>query len=238
MPPRALLLKYPGTNCDSETARALRAVGFSALIQPIATATPAQVAHTDLIVLPGGFSYGDYVMSGRLAQLETERILGSALRQHLTSGGYLLGICNGFQILTQMGILPRASLIANTSDRFECVWDTLCKSSPTCPFTHLLPPTFELPSAHAEGRLVCPPGEARRLLATGCVPLTYAHNHNGSELSIASLQDPTQHALGLMPHPERFLSPHHHYDPDWSAHPTHGWGFLFFRSIYESIANQ
>ena len=71
--PHALLLKYPGTNCDAETERALRAAGFSTQIQPIATATPEHVAKSQLVVLGGGFSYGDYVTSGRLAQLETER---------------------------------------------------------------------------------------------------------------------------------------------------------------------
>ena len=74
--PHALLLKYPGTNCDVETERALRAAGFSTQIQPIATATPEHVAKSQLVVLGGGFSYGDYVTSGRLAQLETERFLG------------------------------------------------------------------------------------------------------------------------------------------------------------------
>ena len=80
--PHALLLKYPGTNCDVETARALNAAGFSTQVQPIATATPAHVAKAQLVVFSGGFSYGDYVMSGRLAQLETERFLGDALQKH------------------------------------------------------------------------------------------------------------------------------------------------------------
>ncbi|MGN1309711.1 MAG: phosphoribosylformylglycinamidine synthase subunit PurQ, partial [Akkermansia sp.] len=100
--PHALLLKYPGTNCDVETARALNAVGFSTQVQPIATATPAHVKKAQLVVFSGGFSYGDYVMSGRLAQLETERFLGDALMTHHANGGFLLGICNGFQILTKL----------------------------------------------------------------------------------------------------------------------------------------
>ena len=106
--PHALLLKYPGTNCDVETARALNAAGFSTQVQPIATATPAHVAKAQLVVFSGGFSYGDYVMSGRLAQLETERFLGDALQKHFDNGGFLFGICNGFQILTKLGILPKA----------------------------------------------------------------------------------------------------------------------------------
>ena len=78
--PHALLLKYPGTNCDVEPARALTAAGFSTQVQPIATATPAHVAKAQLVVFSRGFSYGENVMSGRLAQLETERFLGDALQ--------------------------------------------------------------------------------------------------------------------------------------------------------------
>ena len=147
--PHALLLKYPGTNCDAETERALMAAGFSTQVQPIATARPEHVAKAQLVVFSGGFSYGDYVMSGRLAQLETERILGDALQKHHADGGFLFGICNGFQILTKLGILPKASLILNKSERFECMWDKLVKVAPS-PFTACLPGEFELPSAHAE----------------------------------------------------------------------------------------
>lgn len=85
--PHALLLKYPGTNCDVETERALRTVGFSTQVQPIATAAPEHVAKSQLVVISGGFSYGDYVTSGRLAQLETERFLGDALHRHHAGGG-------------------------------------------------------------------------------------------------------------------------------------------------------
>ena len=131
--PHALLLKYPGTNCDAETERALRAAGFSTQIQPIATATPEHVAKSQLVVLGGGFSYGDYVTSGRLAQLETERFLGDALHRHHAGGGLLLGICNGFQILTKLGILPDSSLIDNKKERFECVWAKLVKVAKNSP---------------------------------------------------------------------------------------------------------
>ena len=151
--PHALLLKYPGTNCDVETERALRTVGFSTQVQPIATAAPEHVAKSQLVVISGGFSYGDYVTSGRLAQLETERFLGDALHRHHAGGGLILGICNGFQILTKLGILPSSSLIDNKSERFECLWAKLVKVAKDSPFLQGLPDEFELPSAHAEGRL-------------------------------------------------------------------------------------
>ncbi len=233
--PHALLLKYPGTNCDVETARSLQVAGFSTQVQPIATATAEQVAKAQIVVFSGGFSYGDYVMSGRLAQLETERFLGDALVKHFDKVGFLFGICNGIQILTKLGILPKASLIWNKSERFECMWDKLVKVAPNSPYTQYLPEQFELPSAHAEGRLVCEAGDAEKYMANGCVALQYADNHNGSELRIAALQDPTGRAMGLMPHPERFLKPMHHYDPDWSGDADWGWGYYFFKGAFDAL---
>ena len=235
MKPHALLLKYPGTNCDAETELALANAGFSTRIQPIATATQSHVDKAQLIVLSGGFSYGDYVMSGRLAQLETERFLGDALHKRHANGGFILGICNGFQILTKLGILPAASLINNKSERFECMWDRLIKVSDKSPFLQLLPAEFELPSAHAEGRLVTEPGQAEKYLSNGLVALQYADNHNGSSCRIAGLQDATWRAMGRMPHPERFLRPNRHYDPDWAGDPNWGWGYYLFKSAFDAL---
>ena len=87
-----------------------------------------------MIVLRGGFSYGDYVMAGRLAQLELERRIGDALKRFRDNGGYLLGICNGFQILTKLGLLPEGSLINNTSGRFICQWVRLERRVDDNPF--------------------------------------------------------------------------------------------------------
>ncbi len=234
--PHALLLKYPGTNCDVETERALLTAGFSTQVQPIATATPDHVQKAQLVVLSGGFSYGDYVTSGRLAQMETERFIGDALHKHHANGGFILGICNGFQILTKLGILPKASLIDNKSERFECMWDRLIKVSQTSPFLQGLPDEFELPSAHAEGRLVTNPGDAEKYLAEGLVALQYADNHNGSASRIAGLQDKTGRAMGLMPHPERFVTPDRHYDRDWAGNSDWGWGYFFFKSAFDALS--
>ena len=106
--PHALILKFPGTNCDAETARALKAAGFTAEVLPVALLEPSKVDAAQIIVFAGGFSYGDYVMSGRIAQLITKHKLGDKLRQFVDKGGYAMGICNGFQILTQLDLLPRA----------------------------------------------------------------------------------------------------------------------------------
>lgn len=234
--PKALLLKFPGTNCDAETARALVDVGFEADIQPISLVEAENLKGYDLLVFSGGFSYGDYVMAGRLAQLEIERRLGSAVKQFYQGGGYLLGICNGFQILTKLGILPEASLIENTSGRFVCRWATLEQNASNNAFLQGLPERFELPVAHAEGRLVTPnPESTDQLFDDGVVALTYEQNFNGSSRSIAGLQDKEGRVLGLMPHPERFTERRHHYDTQWSE-AERGWGHYLFASVKKQLS--
>src|SRR6476620_8597078 len=116
--PTALLLQFPGTNCAIETARALRAVGFEAQILPSALLEPHSLDDVQLVVFSGGFSYGDYVMSGRFAKLTTLSRLGDGLRKFVDRGGHVMGICNGFQILAQLHLLPEGSLIHNSTGRF------------------------------------------------------------------------------------------------------------------------
>ena len=239
----ALLLKYPGTNCDFETARALEAAGFSTKILPIARFTEDSLKSIQLVVLSGGFSYGDYVMAGRLAQLETERRVGDALTRFRDSGGYVMGICNGFQILTKLGLLPEGSLIDNVSGRFICKWVRLNRNTDSSPFLKGLPESFELPIAHAEGRFIAPSGLAESYLEDGLAALLYKDDINGSSCQIAGLTDETGRVFGLMPHPERFLLESHHYDPDWKSEDD-GWGtgYFIFKSIFneisEGISNQ
>ena len=233
--PDALLLKFPGTNCDEETARALEQSGFAVETLPFSLITAARLAKTDLFVLSGGFSYGDYVMAGRLAQLGLEHKLGAELRAFHRGGGYLLGICNGFQILMRMGLLPEGSLIGNTGGRFMCRWSTLRRTATDSPWLNGLPDEFEFPIAHAEGRFVAPPDLARKYIENGNVTLLYKDNLNGSDEAIAGIQDDTRRVFGLMPHPERFITREQHYDRDWSGAPN-GWGYTFFRSIHDEIA--
>ena len=234
--PHALLLKYPGTNCDAETARALEATGFATTILPVSQLDRDHLEGVSLVVFSGGFSYGDYIMSGRVARLITEQRIASALEEFRDRGGYLLGICNGFQILTQMGLLPAGSLVHNTSGRFICRWAGLDKRSDAAPLS-FLPDHFELPVAHAEGRFVtADPADAERYLAEGLAPLTYTDDINGSFAGIAGLQDKTGRVFGLMPHPERFLHRADHYDPDWDGDAQWGWGYHFFRSLHAAVS--
>lgn len=233
--PHALLIKFPGTNCDAETARALEAAGFTAEVLPVALLDASALERTQLVVFSGGFSYGDYVMSGRIAQLTTKAKLGDRLRGFVDGGGHALGICNGFQILAQLDLLPKASLIHNTSGRFQCRWAPLKKNGPrVSPFLRALPEEFELPVAHAEGRVVTAAGDAAQYVKSGLAPLLYGEDVNGSTERIAGLQDETGRVFGLMPHPERFLFKAHHYDPDWSG-AERGWGYYFFKGAHEAM---
>jgi phosphoribosylformylglycinamidine synthase subunit PurQ / glutaminase len=234
--PSALLIKFPGTNCDVETDRALRAVGFAPKVVPISQVTEDDFKAARLVVMSGGFSYGDYVMAGRIAQLVMERRLGQTLEKFIGHGGYALGICNGFQILSKVGVLPTGSLIDNTSGRFQCRWARLRTIQPENPFLAEVPESWELPIAHAEGRFVAPDGMAEEYFAKGLVTLAYEDDINGSSLRIAGLQDETGRVFGLMPHPERFLFPQHHYDPDWTNGTPHGEGYSFFRGIWREIS--
>lgn len=240
--PCAVLLKFPGTNCDEETARALETVGFVTEVIPISALKPTSLVGVSLVVLSGGFSYGDYVQSGRLAKLVTEQKVGDTLREFRDNGGYLLGICNGFQILTQLNLLPAGSLVENTSGRFQCQWVTLENHAPESPFLSALPESFEFPIAHAEGRLVtATPEEAKGYRETGAAALTYGSPVNGSFEQIAGLQDETGRVFGLMPHPERFMEAVDHYDPDWKSdkpgEESRGAGYYLFRSLYESVTS-
>jgi len=233
--PHALLLKYPGTNCDAETARALEAAGFRSTVLPVSLLEPSRLDGVALVMLSGGFSYGDYIMAGRIAQLQTESRVGDALRGFAAGGGYMLGICNGFQILVRLGLLPAGSLIDNTSGRFLCRWAGLRREDARSPFLKKLPDHFELPVAHAEGRFVAPEGQAVHYRENGLEALTYAEDINGSSEAIAGVQSEDGHIFGLMPHPERFLLPRHHYDPDWSEDSEWGWGYYFFKGVAEAV---
>lgn len=234
--PRATLLKFPGTNCDRETARGLRAVGFETDIVPFTTVDEGMVWKSDLVAFTGGFSYGDYVKAGRFARLEIESKLGNLLDEYRRDGGRLLGICNGFQILIELGLLPESSLIQNEQRRFICKWVSLEVRAQNNQFLSKVPEQFELPIAHMEGRFVTE-GMAENYLKEGYVPLLYRNNPNGSERGIAGLQDETGRVFGLMPHPERFLWRRHHYSSDWDTREF-GWGYYFFESIFEAVKNE
>ena len=227
------VLVFPGSNCDRDVQWATE--GCLGMPTRRIWHEETDLSGLDAVVLPGGFSYGDYVMAARFAQLEIERRLGDTLTTFRDKGGHLLGICNGFQTLMRLGILPPGSLVDNVSERFVCKWVPLEKKVSDSPFLHTLPEGFELPIAHGEGRLVTKdPADAETYMKDGLAALTYGEDVNGSYQQIAGLQDTQRRVLGLMPHPERFIYREQHYDRDWQQ-AEHGWGYYLFKSIYQTV---
>jgi len=164
----------------------------------------------DLVVLPGGFSYGDYLRSGAIARFSP--IMGEVMR-YAERGGYVLGVCNGFQILTESGLLPGA-LLHNASHKFICKNVHLRVQSPLSPITAGLEDNgvFKIPIAHGEGRFHADEATLASLQANDQILFTYCDengadeataNPNGSLLNIAGITNRTKNVFGMMPHPER-----------------------------------
>jgi phosphoribosylformylglycinamidine synthase len=248
---KACVLFAAGTNCDRETVLALESAGARAETVHVNQLLRREKCLADyhLLVLPGGFSYGDYIASGRVLANELRHNLQDEVRALHARGGLILGICNGFQVLVKAGLLPAfetlfepqsVTLDTNESGRYEDRWVYLSVEDSPCVFTRDLPALIRLPVAHAEGRfLTAGAASLGRLQAGGQVvlryvsesgdPPQYPENPNGSELDIAGVCDPTGRIFGLMPHPERCVRPQH--VPDWhrtrSARPD---GVALFRN--------
>jgi phosphoribosylformylglycinamidine synthase len=247
--PRAIVLRAAGANCDRESVHALELAGFAAeRVHLLALIdTPARLDEADLLMLPGGFTYGDDVAAGKILANQLIHHLAEPLNRFVEAGKLVLGVCNGFQVLLRCGLLPwgrvdvgqagrDATLGWNDSGRFIDRWVGLRAEASPCVF---LPDGEELalPIAHGEGKFV-PRDEATmaRLRDGGQVALRYAGgNPNGSVDDVAGLCDPTGRILGLMPRPERFV--------DLSQHPT--WtrggvdrpdGLTVFRRAAEHLA--
>lgn len=224
---QALVIAGPGTNRDPAAARALRLAGAEAEIARSAAllAEPGRLDHYQLLVIAGGFSHADALGAGRMLALELMRGANGALAAALTGfverGGAILGICNGFQVLTRTGLLPGA-LGHNAQGRFECSWVELEPVPSRSIWMDGIESIIECPIAHGEGRYVHPDPEA--LLAAGQVAVRYrGRNPNGSVADIAGVCDTTGRVMGLMPHPEDHVlatqHPRYRFGPQNS--PTH-----------------
>jgi phosphoribosylformylglycinamidine synthase len=203
----ATVVLFPGSNADAEMIRTLRDV--VGIRTSVAWHRDVELPpETDLVSIPGGFSYGDYLRCGAIAR--TSPIV-AAIRRHAERGGYVLGVCNGFQILTEANLLPGA-LTRNAHLRFECR-DVFVTPIDDGPFTTGVPRVLRLPIAHAEGRYQATPATLRELSARKLVALRYCDangrvtpddNPNGSLDNIAGIYGgPRKNVFGLMPHPER-----------------------------------
>lgn len=228
--PRALVLRAPGTNCDFETAHAFEIAGALARRMHVRALAerPALADDCQILCIPGGFSYGDDIASGRIFALELKTRLADALVRFRDRGGLVLGICNGFQVLLQTGLLlgddagAQAALAHNDSGRFVDRWVSLACDAGACVFLRGIT-RLELPVAHGEGRFVTrTPAVLAALAAAGQLPLRYAAdahgmstNPNGAAGDVAGACDPSGRILGLMPHPERFVTATQH--PAWNG---------------------
>jgi phosphoribosylformylglycinamidine synthase subunit PurQ / glutaminase len=207
----ATVVVFPGSNADAEMIHTLRDV-LGLEIDTVWHRDTRLPVRTELVAIPGGFSYGDYLRCGAIAR--TSPIL-AAVRSFAEEGGWVLGVCNGFQILTEAGLLPGA-LTRNAHLRFECR-DVFVTPTAPGPFTTDVSRVLRLPIAHADGRYQASPETLRALEAEGRVALRYcdrdgavtpAANPNGSVDNIAGIYGgPFHNVLGLMPHPERMSEP-------------------------------
>ena len=234
MRPKVLILHATGTNRDREAARAVEAAGGGPQIVHVneLRAQHANLHDFQMLILPGGFSYGDDLGAGRLWATDLRWLFQDELARFIEAGKLVLGICNGFQALVKSGWLPgppetgiQATLTRNASNRFECRWVWLAPNPDSpCLFTRDLTETVYCPVAHGEGRFV-PIDDAalerlraQNLLAltnisAGGGPASYPDNPNGSIAGIAGICNERGNVLGLMPHPEDHILPVQH--PRW-----------------------
>lgn len=250
--PKALVLRTAGTNCDVETKYALDLAGADARMVHVnrlaQTADP--FADVRIVAIPGGFTYGDDVASGKVLAVELLHVLGDALQAYVDRGGLVIGICNGFQVLVKTGLLPGARLVSaeervatltfNDSHKFESRWVRLrAETNTVCVFAEP-GEEIEMPVAHGEGKFVLRhPDMLQTLADAGQIVYRYATadgsdpvypaDPNGSMGHVAGICDPSGRVFGLMPHPERNLFGYHH--PRWTreTRPEEGEGARLFR---------
>jgi phosphoribosylformylglycinamidine synthase subunit PurQ / glutaminase len=189
---------FPGTNCERDCARALASLGADVRL---VWHERRDLDGFDVVVLAGGFAHGDYLRTGALARFSP---VMDAVRRHAGSGGIVLGICNGWQILCEAGMLPGA-LLRNRGLEFLCRWVDVRVERADTPFTRLdgAGRVLRMPVNHFEGRFYCDTATLAELRAEGRVVLRYVVNPNGSLDDIAGIVNRGGNVFGLMPHPER-----------------------------------
>lgn len=253
--PTALIIRTAGTNCDRETAFAFEQAGAKVAYLHInrLLERPSLLHDYQMFAIPGGFSYGDDINSGRIFANQIVHHLTDELRRFVEAGKPIIGICNGFQVLVKTELLPgplagqtgqTSTLTHNDSHRFIDRWVHLSPRSGKCVWTRDLPKILELPIAHGEGKFVPSSEQVRRALwEQDQVALVYVRpdgssaggespaNPNGSVDDIAGVCDATGLVFGLMPHPERHVTPLQH--PAWTRQrplASEGVGSIIFRS--------
>ena len=249
---RVIVLRTAGTNCDKETAFAFEEAGANSELVHINQLSRGERRLGDyhVLAIPGGFSYGDDIASGKILANELKYKLQDDVRRFIKRGKLIIGICNGFQVLVKAGFLPNlgeefeieATLTLNNSARYEDRWVYLKKSPSRCVWTKgIAREIIYLPVAHGEGKFVAKDENIVKLLdSEGLVALRYVDsngnfgdypiNPNGSVDHCAGICDQTGRIFGLMPHPERYIDAIQH--PRWTRErlPKEGDGIAIFRS--------
>lgn len=207
---RVAVVRFPGSNCEPEAFRAVERAGGEACF---AWHRDGSLAGADAVVLPGGFSYGDYLRSGAIARFSP---IMEAIRRHAAEGSPVLGICNGFQVLCEAGLLPGA-LVRNAGLKYLSRPVAVRVERNDTPFTSAYQPgeVIEIPIGHGDGRYVAPDAVLDELEANRQVVLRYAGpgyadapaNPNGSARAIAAVCNREGNVVGMMPHPERLADP-------------------------------
>jgi phosphoribosylformylglycinamidine synthase len=220
---KAAVITFPGSNCDRDLALAFERAG--ARVTRVWHKDADLPAGTDVVAIPGGFSFGDYLRCGAIAaQSPVMRSVAGFARR----GGHVLGICNGFQVLTETGLLPGA-LMRNAGLRFVCRTVKLRVGTAASPFTNAWAAgdTVAVPVAHHDGNYTIDAEGLARLGAEDRIAFSYLDNPNGSVAGIAGVLSENRRVLGMMPHPER------------AAEPAHGGtdGAALFRSLMAALAH-
>lgn len=228
--PKAIVIKAPGTNCEIESRDALIRAGADAIIKTTHEIYefPEFLLRARILLFAGGFAHGDDIASARILANQFRLRLGDTLLRFVNDeGGFCLGICNGFQALVKLGLLPRkdplklqqeVSLVHNDSGHYECRWVRMKVEDSPCVF---LPKgeILEMPIGHGEGKFVVSEHfdsddsdlvALRYVNEDDSVATDYPQNPNGSLSAIAGITDPTGRVLGLMPHPDRSYLPYQH----------------------------
>jgi phosphoribosylformylglycinamidine synthase subunit PurQ / glutaminase len=192
------IVVFPGSNCEQDCKRSLSALGVSTML---VWHTESALPDIDIVVLPGGFAHGDYLRAGAIARFSP--VMG-AVKKHAESGGLVIGICNGFQILCEAGMLPGA-LRKNAGLKFLCEWTEVRVENATTPFTAAAQAgdVLRIPINHFDGNWYCAPDTLQQVRDNGQIVLRYLDNPNGSQASVAGLCNGSFNVFGLMPHPER-----------------------------------
>jgi len=248
--PRVLILRVGGTNCDMETEWAFHLAGASPERVHINRIKEGSKKLKDyqVLVIPGGFSYGDDISAGKVLANEIRHNLKEEIEIFIEEKKPVIGICNGFQVLAKSGILPWngrqvVSLGWNDSARFEDRWVYLRIEETASPFFKGMPPIIKLPVAHAEGKFIVSDEEVLQRIEKGkqvvfryCGPdgslSGYPYNPNGSVKNIAGISSLDGLIVGMMPHPERALLKYYYPDKYKEKDKEElGYGYIFFKNI-------